>query len=353
MFEKFLTDNNITEKKICVGVSGGSDSLALVLMAHQELSLLGYKIVALTVNHGLRESAQKEAEYVASVMKQFGIEHHILYWQGSKPITGIEEAARNARYRLIEKWCQEHDIKVLMTAHHLYDQAETFFMRLERGSGLDGLCGMRDVFKRDNILVIRPLLYTSPKVMKDYLLNKNIKWIDDESNFCTELLRVRIRQFLPEFEQKTGIDVVKIAKAMRCLQSSQNYIEKEVEKILKNIFRSYEQKAFWCNYSEFLRLDKEIKFRVLGRIFKTISGADYIPQADKVFSLIEKIQTTNFKASTLGYCYISYFDNKLWISPEKVCNESYSQKAWKEYVNKNTKLKNKKFPSRIKRLILK
>ena len=83
MFEKFLTDNNITEKKICVGVSGGSDSLALVLMAHKELFPLGYKIVALTVNHGLRESAQKEAEYVASVMKQFGIEHHILYWQYS------------------------------------------------------------------------------------------------------------------------------------------------------------------------------------------------------------------------------------------------------------------------------
>ena len=122
---------------------------------------------------------------------------------------------------------------------------------------------------------------------------------------------------------------------------------------MKNIFRSYEQKAFWCNYAEFLRLDKEIKFRVLGRIFKTISGTDYIPQADKVFFLIEKMQAENFKASTLGYCYISYFDNKLWISPEKVCNESYSQKAWKEYVNKNTKLKNKKFPSRIKRLILK
>ena len=353
MFEKFLADNNITEKKICVGVSGGSDSLALVLMAHQELFSLGYKVIALTVNHGLRETSQKEAEYVASIMQQFGIEHHILYWQGSKPITGIEEAARNARYGLIEDWCREQGIKVLMTAHHLYDQVETFFMRLERGSGLDGLCGMRDVFKRGNILVVRPLLYISPKVMKDYLLKKNIKWIEDESNFCTELLRVRIRQFLPEFEQKTGIDVVKIAKAMRCLQSSQNYIEKEVEKVLKNIFRTYEQKAFWCNYAEFLRLDKEIKFRVLGKIFKAISGADYIPQADKIFSLIEKIQTTSFKASTLGYCYICYFDNKLWISPEKVYNESYSQKAWRDYISKNVKLKNKKLPSRIKRLMLK
>ena len=353
MFEKFLKDNNITEKRICIGVSGGSDSLALVLMAHQELSPLGYTIISLTVNHGLRESAQQEADYVASVMQQFGIEHHILYWQGAKPTTGIEEAARNARYGLIEKWCEENKVKVLMTAHHLYDQAETFFMRLERGSGLDGLCGMRDVFKRNNILIIRPLLYTSPEVMKKYLNNKGIKWIEDESNFCSDLLRVRIRQFLPEFEQKTGIDVLKIAKTMKCLQASQSYIEKKVNQIVHNIFKNYEQKAFWCNSSEFLKLDEEIQFRVLGKIFKAISKAEYIPQADKIFSLIEKLKTDSFKASTLGYCYICHFDNKLWISPEKVYNESYSQKAWKEYVSKNKDLRNKKIPSRIKRLMLK
>ncbi|MBQ2810550.1 MAG: tRNA lysidine(34) synthetase TilS, partial [Alphaproteobacteria bacterium] len=129
MFEKFLKKHNITETSICVGVSGGSDSLGLVLMLNDELTPLGYKIIALTVNHHLRKSAQDEADYVAKVMQTYGIEHHILHWQGQKPLAGVEEAARKARYSLIGSWCKENNVKVLMTAHHLYDQAETFFMR--------------------------------------------------------------------------------------------------------------------------------------------------------------------------------------------------------------------------------
>ena len=107
MLKNFLEQHKIKDKKLCIGVSGGSDSLALVLMADEELTPLGYKIIALTVNHGLRPSAQQEADYVASVMAQHNIEHHILYWNGEKPLTGIEEAARIARYELIGNWCKK------------------------------------------------------------------------------------------------------------------------------------------------------------------------------------------------------------------------------------------------------
>ncbi len=351
MLKTFLQNNNIIEKRICVGVSGGSDSLALALMANEQLSPLGYKIVAITVNHGLRKSAQDEADYVASVMQQHGIEHHILYWEGDKPQNGIEEAARIARYGLIEKWCEEYDVNILMTAHHLYDQVETFFMRLERGSGLDGLCGMKEVFYRNNIKVIRPLLYTSPKVMKDYLTDKGIVWVEDESNFCTDLLRVKIRQFLPEFEEKTGIDALKVANTMKRLQSSKNYIDKVVDKIIKNNFSNYKTEAFWCSRADFLKLDTEIKFRILGKILRTIAGSDYIPSAEKLFSLIDKFNLADFKASTLGHCYVCCLDNKLWFMPECVASDKYSAKAWKEYVKKHLQYKNKKIPVRLKKIM--
>ena len=353
MFETFLKKHNITEKTICVGVSGGSDSLALVLMANQELLPLGYKIIAVTVNHHLRPSAQDEADYVAKIMQTYGIEHHILHWEGHKPVSGIEEAARKARYSLIGKWCKENKIKILMTAHHLYDQAETFFMRLERGSGLDGLCGMQEVFKRDDMLIIRPLLYTNPKIMKDYLIDKNISWIDDESNYCTDLLRVKIRQFLPEFEIKTGISVMRIAETMKRLQTSKNYIENKVLDVVDTMFENYENKVFTCHAENFNKLDDEIKFKVISKILKTIACVDYAPQADKIFNLMNKIRQSDFRATTLGYCYICIFDNKLWFQPEKVENESYTQKAWKEYVKKHKQYKNKKMPIRVKKLIYK
>ena len=298
MLKSFLQKHNITDKKLCIGVSGGSDSLALVLMANEQLSPLGYKIVAITVNHNLRPSAQEEADYVARIMKKFNIEHHVLHWVDNKPSNGIEEAARKARYGLIGKWCQENQVKILFTAHHLYDQAETFFMRIERGSGLDGLCGMKEVLETPNFIIARPLLNTNPQFMKNYLINKNIKWVEDESNYCTDLLRVKIRQFLPELEQKTGISALKIVQTMARLQTSKKYIDNEMEKNIKNRFLSFNNMAFWCNIAEFLKLDIELQYKIVGNILKTISQSDYTPQADKVFNLIEKIKEPNFKSAT-------------------------------------------------------
>ena len=94
--QDFFTKYGIENQAIAVGVSGGADSLALALRLNEQ----GYKIVALTVDHGLRPEARIEAEYVASVMQKYNIEHHILTWVGTKPQTSIEEAAREARYNL-------------------------------------------------------------------------------------------------------------------------------------------------------------------------------------------------------------------------------------------------------------
>ena len=167
------------------------------------------------------------------------------------------------------------------------------------------------------------------------------------------MLRVRIRQFLPEFEKKTGIDALKIANTMKRLQTSKSHIDKEVDKILKNNFSNHENEVFWCSKTEFLKLDNEMQFRILGRILKVIACSDYIPSADKLFFLIEKIKSDNFKASTLGHCYIFYFNNKIWFVPEKIENESYNKSSWDEYIKTNVKYKNKKIPGRVKRILCK
>ena len=163
----FFIKNNIDAKAIAVGVSGGADSLALALLLKEYLPDI--KIVALTVDHKLRPTSLEEALYTKDVMEKFGIEHHILTWKGEKPLTGIEEQARLARYELLTNWCKKNNINYLAIAHHLFDQAETFLMRIQRGSGVLGLSSMEDIVVRDGICILRPLLDISPLMLKEYL----------------------------------------------------------------------------------------------------------------------------------------------------------------------------------------
>ena len=268
MFQSFLKANHITEKKIAVGVSGGSDSLALALMLQEELSSLGYKIVALTVDHGLRPSSSKEAEYVSEIMKAHDIEHHTLVWEGEKPQTGIEEAARTKRYALILDWCHQNGFSDLMLAHHMNDQAETFLMNMFRGSGLDGLCGMKEVSEKENIKILRPLLHTHPDVMKKYLQNREIAWVNDESNADDNFLRVKIRNFLPIMQEKIGISAQDIAETMSRLQTSQSFIVSELQKKMDADFSNWFDVAYSCPKDAWETFDFEMKFRLLSYLLK-------------------------------------------------------------------------------------
>ncbi|MFP3027204.1 MAG: tRNA lysidine(34) synthetase TilS, partial [Wolbachia sp.] len=130
--------------QIAVAVSGGVDSIVLLhLMTNwakkNKLSLP----IALTVNHGLRSESQKEADFVISYAKELGAkESFILNWEKQNIKGNIQLQARKARYKLLEEWCKNNNVKCLLVAHHKDDQAETFLLRLERGSGVDGLSSM-------------------------------------------------------------------------------------------------------------------------------------------------------------------------------------------------------------------
>ncbi|MBR1915000.1 MAG: tRNA lysidine(34) synthetase TilS [Alphaproteobacteria bacterium] len=352
MFQEFLEKYALTDKKIAVGVSGGADSLGLLLMVHEELKPKGYRIVALTVDHGLRPSSADEAAYVKEIAERYGLEHHTLVWKGVKPAGGIEEAARVARYGLLEDWCEKNDVHYLMTAHHLYDQAETFLMRLYRGSGLDGLCGMKEVSKTGNIFILRPMLLTAPDVFQKFLRSKNIQWIEDESNEDENLLRVKMRKFLPLMEEKTGISPLMIAQTMERLHSSRSYFENKIQALVKNHFQKTGENVFACNYRFFCGLDCEIAYRLMCFLIRQIGGADYQPEAQKILRLIEKIKSDDFKAATLGHCQIKIFDSKLWLVREIKAGLTYAKKEWESYLKEHMELKRKKIPAVVKKNLL-
>ena len=158
-FAQLMAEHGIGKehRSVAVAVSGGADSMALSLLVAR-----WGKAVYLSFDHGLREGSAEELASVAKWLRAKGLKHVILSWSGEKPTTGIQQAARQARYLAMEQWCKENAIEYLLLAHHQEDQAETFLMRLARGSGVDGLCAMSatspPLFLDAGPKYIRPLL---------------------------------------------------------------------------------------------------------------------------------------------------------------------------------------------------
>jgi tRNA(Ile)-lysidine synthase len=144
------------DETLAVAVSGGPDSVALLRLA---AAAWPGRIHALTVDHGLRAAAAGETAALAARCAAAGIPHATLHWRGGKPGSGVQAAARAARYALLAQWCDGHRVGVLMTAHHADDQAETLLMRLARGAGSAGLAGIRRCRPlAPGVTLVRPLL---------------------------------------------------------------------------------------------------------------------------------------------------------------------------------------------------
>lgn len=346
--EELFAKYQIKDEVVAVGVSGGADSLALVLQAAEELAVFGRKVVALTVDHGLRPTSRLEAEYVAGLMQKYGIEHHILTWTGKKPTTGIEEAARQARYALIAEWCSQNNVYVLLTAHHAKDQAETFLMRLQRGSGLEGLCGIREYSVRDGLVILRPLLAVNPENLRDYLRQRAIVWVEDESNRDTTFLRGKIRQYLPELTENIGINIEKICNAVHNLQSAEDYIEQQLDLLLAHDVIWDFGTVCRFRYVDYLSWHKEMKFRVLARLCRR----EYIPRAERVLALVNALNTLPFTGATLGGREIVLAYDWVWVVPERISKRVQSRKLWAEFVLQHPLYKNIKMPHKAKLAIL-
>lgn len=353
MFLEFLHKHHITDKKLAVGVSGGADSLALVLQMQEELVPHGYEIVALTVNHGLRPESLEEAEYVADLMKKFGIGHHILTWEGDKPQSGIEEAARIVRYNLLKAKCLEYNIRSLFIAHHQQDQAETFLMRLQRGSGVDGLCGMAEVSTNGELNILRPFLNCRREEMKIYLQAKGVHWVEDSSNESEEYLRVRVRHFLPLLEEKLGITPRRIVDTMEVLARTRSYFEEQTAKFIKNHVKFWDKAGVSVAVKILKDLHPEMLYRVLNRLLKKIGGRPYTAESEEILRLSERLFKADFKSCTLADCEILASAGKIWIIPEAKEKTVIPKKVWEDFTDLHPQYKKIKIPYKLRLSLLK
>lgn len=178
---------------MAVAVSGGGDSMALALLAQQWVTARHGRLLALTVDHALRPESAAEAAQVGRWLGARGIAHRSLRWLEAKPATGIQAAAREARYRLLARACREAAILHLLLAHHADDQAETVAMRHARGSGPTGLAAMPAVAEVAGLRLLRPLLGVPKRRLLATLEAVGQPWLEDPSNGDPRFARTALR----------------------------------------------------------------------------------------------------------------------------------------------------------------
>jgi tRNA(Ile)-lysidine synthase len=295
------------EASLAVGVSGGRDSMALVHMLKQA----GVKLYALTVDHGLRQESSDEAAQVSQWMKEWNIPHTILTWEGTKPETGIQDAARQARYRLMADFCQQEKISSLALAHHSDDQIETFLHRLTKGSGLNGLTGMKAETPLFGVTLVRPLLNMSRKEITSYCAQYDIPFIDDPSNEKEKYTRVRFRKFM----QSEGLDDAAMQRTIARLSRASDALESQAMREWKNCIIN--QSPLTLDKKRFLKQHDEIQIRILNKALQTVTN-DFRPT--RLFKIEESLpiisSLENGKAYTIGGCLILQKDNNIVIEKE-------------------------------------
>mgnify|MGYP000067749936 CR=1 FL=1 len=293
-------------KSIAVAVSGGADSMALTLLLKQYCHHHNIRLIALTVDHGLRKTSDKEAQQVRSWLTAQSVEQHILTWIGHKPDANIHDEARAARYRLMGQWCVDNDIQHLFLGHHKQDQAETFLLRLFRGSGIDGLSAMQKVAEFPTAKttgkfpkLIRPLLEQDKERLKDYLRHINQDWIEDPSNENKKFTRVQIRNLLKNSEIE-GLNMDRLSATATRMQRVRSLLEDQTNSASMDY-------VCYSNFG-FARLDRnfhnnlheEISLRLLSDILKTISGGEYPPRHQKLMALLDNLKRSDFCGQTLS-----------------------------------------------------
>ena len=312
MNEKFVDFiRSFSGTRVAVAVSGGVDSVCLLQWITELRTQFNIDIFALHVNHGLRTAADTEAEYVATLCKKLGVPYHIFYWVGEKPTTGVEAAARTARYRLMTDWCHENNVDTLMIAHQADDQIETFLMNLARGSGIVGLSAMQPVSYRDGIKIVRPLLNVFRCELIKYCDKHGIHYFNDEMNDDDKYTRVKIRKNRCLLSNKLGISDERIMLAIENLARARDALEEDVAQRIRNVL--FDGYALFAE-SFLFDVPPHIGLKSLGMLIQTIGGDEYQPRLNSLnFALSRLHDECKF---TLGHCTIRRLRNQILIVPE-------------------------------------
>jgi len=269
-----------TRPELAVAVSGGRDSLALTLLAQEWAAPVGGRIIALIVDHGLRPEAAGEALATGRLLESRGVESLILRWTGAKPSTGLQEAARGARYGLLREACRERGILHLLVAHQADDQAETIAMRTARASGPDGLAGMAALIEWPEVRLLRPLLPVARARLAATLVSRGIAWIDDPSNTDPRFERARLRQ--------QGVPIAGLPDADR-LRSGHELLAARAGVAM---FEARDDGGVALDRAAIERLPLDLRRRLASRVVQALGGSDHPPRRERLDRALARLSGT-------------------------------------------------------------
>jgi len=317
VFQNFkLKLDQLNKKSYLVAVSGGPDSLALVALSKAYTNYRKSKFHYVLVDHKIRKKSGQEAKKVKGLLKRKKINLKILI-NKKKIVKNIQAEARISRYDILTQYCKKNKIQIVLTAHNLEDQVETFLMRLSRGSGLKGLSAMKPLSNiNSKVKLLRPLLD-----IKKYFLIKisnNIfgTYIKDPSNKDIKFLRTKVRNLKKPLE-KSGIKYEQIFRSIQNLSISKNTLDQYLSTAFKKIIKKKNNEIL-LNFEKYLELSHDTKIALINESIKKLRKNYYDLRSKKVSNLIEHIDRRNFKKSTLGGCIFFKKDNNLCLKVEKL-----------------------------------
>lgn len=304
---------------LVVGVSGGPDSMALVRLAHDWAGARGIEIAGLTVDHNLRDESADEARQVHAWLSSFGMAHHTLRWEEGQGIRHLDRSlqsdARAARFELMTEWCKSHGAQGLMTAHHADDQIETFFDRLIRGSGVDGLAGIAPDSVRDGLRVLRPLLAFSKQSLVETCQAIGQPWIADPSNADEKFKRVRLRRLLSELERE-GLDRNRVLKTVGHMQRAKQAIDAAVDLLDTDAVSRQGTETISVDIETLLEAPAEVGLRLLARLLTEITGAAYPPRFEGLERVYRSLDAADWSDRTLHGCQLQKRQGRLRLTQE-------------------------------------
>lgn len=329
-------------KKVAVALSGGVDSMALTFLLRGFCRLKKIELIALTVDHKMRDISDKEADQVAEICAQNQIFHQILEIDAENlPRSNVESVLRSLRYEALHQFCVAHKIEFLFLGHQLDDIAENFLIRLFRGSGLDGLSPIAEISNYKNLNLVRPLLSVAKDDLREFLQQQNISWFEDETNEDEKFLRNKIRNFLSSFEDKNLIQN-RIRNAALEISEMRDFFDETMILEAKNVIKFDKNGYFLLKIDKIKHFfskndtkNRQIISKILSLVLVEVSGDIYKPRREKLEQILNWIVSDkDHKAKSFDGCIIEKFDEEnlviyrelAAINLQKI--EKFAQNSW-------------------------
>lgn len=306
-------------RRIGIAVSGGPDSMALFTLVDRWTRTLADppSLVVLTVDHGLRAEAAVEADAVVAHARALGHVAEKLVWRhdGPPPSSGIQAAARTARYRLLAEAARRLALDAVLLAHTLDDQAETLLINLGRGSGVAGLAAMPERRLIDGVPFLRPLLSSRKADLVAFLAAAGIGYVTDPSNAADRYTRVRLRKAMPALAD-LGLTADRLAGTARRMARAEAALRTLTDELAAGA--AIDHGGVWSvDRAQLLAAPDEIGLRLLARLIRAVRPDEHPPRAEPLEAWHAALRAgTAPSRATMAGVTLALRRDRLWLYAE-------------------------------------